>query len=546
MKLSLILGILLLSILPIAHERSRITMTVEIEKESRDKEYISPKFTLNIAPEKAETSLLKGINLSRKTLDGIEAILISPLGDTSRLVFPNLSLDTLKEAKAHVSIVSKDYPITIEVDMHTLWSEFQKRCDKYIGPYPGEYKIRFEFGWSEENWQKFIESGVLKYWKNLLINEKAVTEWTSFKVPNRFFALPTFDVAPLNKSSNASQNYIQFQEINKGLITREWLIDASNNFQIMVFSPDSSLHKPIIWEKIKGLHQQSSLKIEKYQLFAPSTSVSGSFVFFSTIGGLKLPIQSFSGRMESGRIDGEVELKNYKGHFSSYRIKGFFKEGRMEGKWITTEYPDKKQKKKPIVSAILHFENGLLNGHYQEYYPQQFGGGLFKEATYQNDKIDGAFKTYHKNGQLQSLQNFLPENDFSSANYKKRLKLSFPIPRFGQTMHGGFLSYHDDGALRYRYTFDKNLPINDCEFHFRWNKKQFDTYGTFKDGLYFEGTFLGMTRIEPGRGVGRTSTQYQYWILHYTQGELIKKELIIDTSKEPLLPPKKWTLFKRK
>lgn len=544
MKLSLILGILLLSILPIAEERSRITMTVEIEKESRDKEYISPKFILNIESEKGEMSLLKGINLSRKTLDGIEAILISPLGDTSRLVFPNLSLDTLKEAEAHVSIVSKDYPITIEVDMHTLWSEFQKRCDKYIGPYPGEYKIRFEFGWSEENWQKFIESGVLKYWKGLLINEKAVTEWTSFKVPDRFFELPTFDVAPLNKSSNASQNCIQFQEVNEGLITREWLIDASNNFPIMVFSPDSSLYRRINWKKIEGFDQHSILKIENYQLYAPSSDVSGSFVFFSTIGWLTLPIQSFSGRMESGKIDGEVELKNYKGHFPLYIIQGIFKEGKMHGKWITSEYPDKKQKKKPIVSAMLHFESGLLNGHYQEYYPLRFGGGLFKEAIYENDKIDGVFKTFHNNGKLQSLQSFLPENNFSSTNYKKRLNLSFPIPRFGQTMHGSFLSYYDDGELHYHYTFDKNLPINDCEFHFRWNKKQFDTYGTFKDGLYFEGTFLDMTRIEPGIGDGRTSTQYQYWILYYTKGELIREELIIDTRVEPLLPPK-WKLFKR-
>ncbi|NQX91762.1 MAG: hypothetical protein HRT74_06500 [Flavobacteriales bacterium] len=243
---------------------------------------------------------------------------------------------------------------------------------------------------------------------------------------------------------------------------------------------------------------------------------------------------TFSGKFNQGKIEGEVYIRGFEPSLGGYNIEGSIFNAKMNGKWKVNETIRRRHKVQEHTVAVYHFKNGLLEGEYKQFYPIRFGKGLFKQATYHNDLVDGALETYYEDGKLRSVQSYIPQMDTRSEDFKRNSKLDFPKATFAQVRHGAFLAYYEEGSLRSRFTFENNVAVGSCEFHFRWNDEQFDMYGTFKDGEYFDGQFLSQVQIESPPHT-RSLPHMQYWILTYNEGELIHKKLIVDTVENPII-----------
>ncbi len=91
-------------------------------------------------------------------------------------------------------------------------------------------------------------------------------------------------------------------------------------------------------------------------------------------------------------------------------------------KWYEIENKDtlKSEEKTEITPPKLFeksYENGALEGHYKEYYPN---GQLKVDATYQKGKINGVYKKYYTNGKVEIIANYLKGH--LNAGYKRYYK----------------------------------------------------------------------------------------------------------------------------
>ena len=256
----------------------RLSLSVELTDKSVKSSGISPEFVLTVSSKQENVRVLKSIYRAHQNLEAIQATLISPTGDTAFLVFPKLSADSLVKTKTRSLTlqISPDSPLKIPFDLNQYWSQFQKTTDVYMGPYPGTYKIRFEFGWSEQNWENLIASGILRVAETLLTKESVFSEWTAFDIKPKIFASPTPEGAPIKTVKHYSKDFVQYIEKKEGLITREWLIDPATNYQLLAFTYNYPVDTPTKWVSSVVLPQTQVLQFEHFKLFSPSIPVSGA------------------------------------------------------------------------------------------------------------------------------------------------------------------------------------------------------------------------------------------------------------------------------
>ena len=522
----------------------RLSLSVELTDKSVKSSGISPEFVLTVSSKQENVRVLKSIYRAHQNLEAIQATLISPTGDTAFLVFPKLSADSLVKTKTRSLTlqISPDSPLKIPFDLNQYWSQFQKTTDVYMGPYPGAYKIRFEFGWSEQNWENLIASGILRVAETLLTKESVFSEWTAFDIKPKIFASPTPEGAPIKTVKHYSKDFVQYIEKKEGLITREWLIDPATNYQLLAFTYNYPVDTPTKWVSSVVLPQTQVLQFEHFKLFSPSIPVSGAFTFYSNRNKSQSNLQHFSGQIVSGIVHGNVLFKYPMKQQNQTVIKGVFEQGNVVGEWTKTERNDSAQT--THLLAKLHFLEGFLEGPYQEFFPVRYGNGLRRETSYIQGNMEGANKLYYPNGQVQSIQHFLPETYEIKSNLVKINKISqvdFMITTVSQTKNGEFLGYFEDGSFRHRVRYKDDMPVDTCEFHFRYYEREFHTEGVFKDGNKYNGTFMHMTLVPPPHPALHCGPQQRkYWILHYKNGNLTQKELIIDTAIDPAAQKSRW------
>ena len=499
---------------------------------------ISPKFRYTVSTEEGEFRVLKGIYINRQNLEAIQATLITPVGDTARLVFPEIPADSLRKAKARPNdlYVSPESQFSIELDLSAYWSRFQTSTDYYIGPYPGSYKIRFELGWSDQNWENLIASGIFRGWDPKMIKQSLFSDWLSFNIQDDVFIAP-HPMAKARKLEQVTSADYHLYVVEQGeKISQEWLIDPETNSEMLVLHHNLPVATPSRWQRGSYIFGVYPLFIKPFALWTSTDSISGSFTRFSKHRNKQAELQVFSGHISSGSTEGTVHFRFPFKSIPQKVIQGNFKQGKMDGPWI--------EKEGISLLAEQSYKDGARNGICREYYPQANGGGLKREAVYLDGKIDGANKFYFQNGQLAELAHYRPEYQAHTFEPKEESSFQFPISALSHVKHGTFVAYFEDGSLRHRINYHENLPVGECEFHYRYGEKEFQTLGTLKDGDYFEGSFIYWEKIK-NSGHGRQLPYYhKIWILHYQQGSLMAKELIVDSSKDPLLPPKKkWKLF---
>ncbi len=540
MKLLALFTFISLSALGIQDSSEVLLPNLEVVLVEDDKS-ISPKFRYTVTAEEGEFRVLKGISMNRQNLDGIQAILVTPLGDTARVIFPEISTDSLAKYKARPlgMYVAPGSQISIELDFLPYWSRLQESTDTYIGPYPGTYQIRFVLGWSERNWENMIAADIFRGWDPKMIKESLFSEWVSFTIGEEVFIIPDADNPPHKLENDHSGDFELFVVEEKGMIREEWLVNSESNSEFLIITHDAPVHTPTKWQKIAPFFGVYPLMIIGHEKWSPIDSISGSFISYSNHMNNREKLQESKGRIVSGEFEGEVNFRFPYKRYPQTFIKGYFKQSKMDGLWVESELVNEKKEEVFHTISEQSYKEGEKNGLCKEYYPLSYGGGLKKEAIYLNNKINGVRKTYNQNGQLAFVESYLPEYVTYSINRDEDSTFSFPFGGGTQIKHGEFLGYFEDGSLRHRITFENNLPVGECEFNYQYGKKMYSTRGSFKDGNYFEGSFIYWERVKI-EGYGRHLPYYhKFWILHYHQGSLTEKELIVDTSKDPLLPPKK-------
>ena len=109
---------------------------------------------------------------------------------------------------------------------------------------------------------------------------------------------------------------------------------------------------------------------------------------------------------------------------------GSYKNGKEEGAWISYHYNGQ-------LAYKGNFKNGKEEGAWISYH---VNGQLFSKGNYKNGKEEGAWISYHVNGQL-----------FSKGNYKNGKK------------EGAWVSYNSDGTVDKEYTgtFKDGVKISD-------------------------------------------------------------------------------------
>jgi antitoxin component YwqK of YwqJK toxin-antitoxin module len=190
-------------------------------------------------------------------------------------------------------------------------------------------------------------------------------------------------------------------------------------------------------------------------------------------------VKSFSG--STGEILSETFWKNDKqeGPFylksskDGYLLEeGSYIDGKKNGEWKYYHYG------KGTIKQILHYKNDLLEGEEINYFDD--GKSISSQGMNREDSRVGNWKTYYKDGAVQSEGNYAPRKDGVGDSKYERVgiwKEYYPNGKlFGEGMRkhvrkGNWSFYFNDGQLRYRGVMANEVMLQSAEIFERSGKK---------------------------------------------------------------------------
>tara|TARA_R110002049_G_scaffold309298_2_gene520496 strand:- start:18461 stop:19966 length:1506 start_codon:yes stop_codon:yes gene_type:complete len=154
-----------------------------------------------------------------------------------------------------------------------------------------------------------------------------------------------------------------------------------------------------------------------------------------------------------------------------------------------------------------NFENGLLNGDYQENFEN---GILYKEGSYENGFLNGILKTYHNNGNIKLITHYSDSEKHGTEEvYNIHGILTETLSYALNKKNGSFKTFYEDG-------------------------KKIKAEGSYKDNTfagvykkYYENGQLALSCIYGDEGIkdGPEIKYYkngnQQWIKNYQKGKLV-------------------------
>ena len=157
-----------------------------------------------------------------------------------------------------------------------------------------------------------------------------------------------------------------------------------------------------------------------------------------------------------------------------------FKDGERDG--VTEQFYNDTGKLR--VSA--NYKNGVLEGEFKAYYPN---GNLQGEVNYVNGEMNGDFKEYHENKKIRlsgSYKNSLQEGEWKF--YLEDGTLESIINYKDGELHGIKEDYYKNGNIWTRQEFKNNIPEGIYEVYYEDGNPQLKA--VIKDGQIVEENFF--------------------------------------------------------
>jgi len=233
----------------------------------------------------------------------------------------------------------------------------------------------------------------------------------------------------------------------------------------------------------------------------------------------------FTGELITRYSPGKMSTKkNYKqgilhGPYEEYHINGklleigYYKNGKLDGIYITywdkdntmhprdsivnriPKIPEKKDSywhnalSKAIGRQITieNYKDGILNGLFEEYYPN---GQLMTKVLYKNGRKDGLYESYWNNGQ-EKVKNIYKNGIIKDGTYKwfwKNSQLHLIRSYKNGVLEGHYEVYYKHGQLKNRGEYSNNFKNGIFESY--WFNGQLRGKETFKYGIRVDGDFI--------------------------------------------------------
>tara|TARA_R110002049_G_scaffold28977_6_gene98749 strand:+ start:16004 stop:17152 length:1149 start_codon:yes stop_codon:yes gene_type:complete len=160
---------------------------------------------------------------------------------------------------------------------------------------------------------------------------------------------------------------------------------------------------------------------------------------------------------------------------------------------------------KPLLGAI--YDRGQLHGDFIEMFRNE-EHSPYVQGTFKNGKLDGLYRSYHKNTTLHFSQHYrYGELDGSYKEYSDTGVLLLDCNFKGGKLDGNYEMYYESGILQKKCNYILGeLDGVSIEFHQNGN---IDLFSTYKYGKY-HGSVIAFYRS----GLARSSCEYHNGILH--------------------------------